>query len=57
MEMAIRYVMIILILILVTIVIIGLLAMWTGQSSDMATGIVNFFKNVGPDEIKDVIKK
>ncbi|MCX6818227.1 MAG: hypothetical protein NTU57_05215 [Candidatus Aenigmarchaeota archaeon] len=57
METAIKYVMIIFILIVVTIIIIGLLSVWTGQSSDMASGIVNFFSGVGPDNLKDVLKK
>lgn len=56
METALKYVIVIVLLIVVTIVIIGLLAMWTGQSSDMASAIVKFFQSLDPSNMKDVLK-
>jgi hypothetical protein len=56
MHTTLKYVIVILLLIVVTVVIIGLLAMWTGQASDMATGIVNFFKGLNPADMKDIFK-
>ena len=57
METALKYVIIIILLIIVTVVIIGLLVMWTGQSSDMVSAIVKFFQNLNPSEMKDVLNK
>lgn len=57
METALKYVFVILLLIVATVVIIGLLSMWTGQSSDMATGIVNFFKGLSPGDLNKLFEK
>jgi flagellar basal body-associated protein FliL len=56
MESALKYVVIIILLIVVTVVIIGLLSVWTGQSSDMASGIVKFFQGINPGDIGGILK-
>ncbi len=48
MHLALKFIIIILLLIVVTAVIIGLMAVWTGQASDMVTGIVEFFRGANP---------
>jgi hypothetical protein len=56
METALKYVIVIVMLIVLTVIIIGLLSMWTGQSSDMASGIVKFFKNLNPGDTENILK-
>lgn len=56
MQLALKFVITIFILIVVTIVIIGLLSVWTGQSNDIVSGIVDFFMGVDPGNLGDVLK-
>jgi hypothetical protein len=56
MQFALKFVVTILILIVITIVIICLLSVWTGQSSDIVSGIINFFKGMDPSNLGEVFE-